>query len=92
VITFTAADADHILTLLGAEIHHSPCVVGVVKLTENHRIRLVRPDGLDELPSFVFNKWKQTLRLSTDEMLQLLDGTLTGPAALEMTKRKLGLL
>ena len=89
--TFSSRDADAAMKNLNAEIHQSDHVVGIVRITENHRIRLYHSNKRGELPSFVFNKWKQDLRLDNDEMRRLIRGDLKGDAVLELIRSRLGL-
>jgi hypothetical protein len=88
--SFTARDADAILINLGAEIHHSEHTVGFVGLTQNRRIRLYHGNHPGDLPTFVYQKWKQALKLSDGEMRSLAHGRLEGEAALALIRKRYG--
>lgn len=90
--TFSARDADNILKNLNATTQRAGGhIVGIVHVTDNHRVRLMRSRQTGDQPSFVFNKWKQTLRLSNEEMRDCAQGRLKGEAALQLIRNRLGL-
>lgn len=89
--TFSARDADQILKHLGATVRHSDHIVGLVQITPNHRIRLFRSAQRGDQPSFVYNKWKQALRLNDDEMRRLIKGRLKAPEVIALIRERLGL-
>ena len=88
--TFTARDADALLVNLGAEIHHSEHTVGFIRLTGNKRLRLYHGNHPGDLPTFVYQKWKQALKLSDEEMRALARGKLDGEAVLALIRKRYG--
>lgn len=90
--TFTARDAANVLHALDANVDDGgDHIVGLVYLTPNRRIRLYYSHKRGDLPSFVFNNWKQALHLSTQELKDLAAGKLAGEEALKLIRTRLDL-
>lgn len=89
--SFDSRRATTILTKLEATVTNGTHVVGIVRLTSTHRIRLWHSHKHGELPAFVGQKWRQQLRLSQDEFRDLGACPLSGKKALSLTSQRLGL-
>lgn len=90
--TFSREEAELLLDKLEALITKSgQNIMGVITLTPTHRLRFCYSEMQEASPLYVGNKWRQTLRLTTDEFADLCDGALSGSAALAITRQRLDL-
>ncbi len=88
---FSAGAAGRVLDKLGAVVTRTRVTMGIVHVTSTRRIRLSHPTlkaSEAVLPSFTEQKWRQQLRLSAGEFLDLRVCTLDGPAALDFTRKR----